>query len=109
MKRAFVLITLLLMVVALPAAAPPTLDASGSAALGAFLNSAIARGDVPGVVVLVTAPDRVLYHEAFGKMSLAKGTGMQKDTIFNIASMTKALTSTGVMILVEEGKLSLDD
>ena len=109
MKRAFVLITLLLVVVALPAAAPPTLDASGSAALGTFLNSAIARGDGPGVVVLVTAPDRVLYHEAFGKMSLAKGTGMQKDTIFNIASMTKALTSTGVMILVEEGKLSLDD
>jgi methyl acetate hydrolase len=64
---------------------------------------------VPGVVVLVTAPDRVLYHEAFGKMSLGQGTEMQKDSIFNIASMTKAVTSAGVMMLIDEGKLSLDD
>jgi methyl acetate hydrolase len=109
MKRALVLIALLFVVVTLPAAAPPALDAHGTAAIGAFLEGAIARGDVPGVVVLVTAPDRVLYHEAFGKMNMAKGVDMQKDTIFNIASMTKALTSTAVMMLVEEGKLSLDD
>jgi methyl acetate hydrolase len=109
MKRALVLIALLFVAGTLPAAAPPALDASGSAAISSFLKGAVARGDVPGVVVLVTAPDRALYHEAFGKMSLAKGTEMQKDTIFNIASMTKALTSTGVMILVEEGNLSLDD
>jgi len=109
MKRSLVLIALLFVVVAPPAAAPPALDAHGSAVIGTFLKGAIARGDVPGVVVLVTAPDRVLYHEAFGKMNMAKGVDMQKDTIFNIASMTKALTSTGVMMLVEEGKLSLDD
>ena len=108
-KRALVLVALLFAVIALPAAAPPALDSQGSAAIGTFLKNAVARGDVPGVVVLVTAPDRVLYHEAFGKMSLGKGTEMQKDTIFNIASMTKALTSTGVMMLFEEGKLSLDD
>ena len=76
---------------------------------GRFSKGAVARGDVPGVVVLVTAPDRVLYHEAFGKMNVAKGIDMQKDTIFNIASMTKAVTSAGVMMLVEEGKLRLDD
>ena len=51
----------------------------------------------------------MLYHEAFGKMNVAKGIDMQKDTIFNIASMTKAVTSAGVMMLVDEGKLSLDD
>ena len=109
MKRAFVIVAFLFAVVDIRAAAPPTLNTEGGAAIGTFLKSAIARGDVAGVVVLVTGPDRVLYHEAFGKMKTADGIDMQKDTIFNIASMTKAITSAGVMILVDEGKLSLDD
>jgi len=109
MKRYLALFAVLLFVVTLPAAAPPALDPQGSAAIGTFLKAAIARGDVPGVVVLVTGPDRVLYHEAYGKMNTAKGVEMQKDTIFNIASMTKAVTSVGTMMLVEEGKLALDD
>jgi CubicO group peptidase (beta-lactamase class C family) len=109
MKRAFLVVAFLLAVISLPAAAPPALSTQGGAALNTFLKSAIDRGDVPGAVVLVTAPDRVLYHEAFGKMSITKGLEMKKDTIFNIASMTKAVTSVGVMMLVEEGKLGLDD
>ena len=109
MKRFLVLSAVLLLVVNLPAAAPPTLDTGASAAIGTFVKSAIARGDVPGAVVLVTSPDRVLYLEAFGKMNVAKGIDMQKDAIFNIASMTKAVTSVGVMMLVDEGQLGLDD
>ena len=109
MKRFLVLFAVLLFVVTLPAAAPPALDAQGNAAIGTFLKATIARGDVPGVVVLVTGPDRVLYHEAFGKMNTAQAVDMQKDAIFNIASMTKAVTSVGTMMLVEEGKLALDD
>ena len=66
MKRAFVIVAFLFAVVDIRAAAPPTLNTEGGAAIGTFLKSAIARGDVPGVVVLVTGPDRVLYHEAFG-------------------------------------------
>jgi CubicO group peptidase (beta-lactamase class C family) len=91
------------------AAAPPAFDPQGARELSSFLGEAVSRGDVPGVVVLVTAPDRVLYHEAFGKMNSAQGVAMRKDAIFRIASMTKALTSTAVMMLVEEGKLGLDD
>jgi methyl acetate hydrolase len=53
--------------------------------------------------------DKVLYHEAFGRMNVAKNTPMAKDAIFNIASMTKAITSIGVMQLVEQGKVGLDD
>jgi CubicO group peptidase (beta-lactamase class C family) len=109
MKRLVVVVALLFAVVGIRAASPPALDTKGSAAIGTFLESAIARGDVPGVVVLVTGPDRILYHEAFGKMNVAQGVDMKKDTIFNIASMTKAITSAGVMMLIDEGKLSLDD
>jgi CubicO group peptidase (beta-lactamase class C family) len=69
----------------------------------------VTRGDVPGVVVLVVATDRVLYHEAFGRMDVARGVDMRKDAIFRIASMTKPITSVAVMMLVEEGKLGLDD
>ena len=109
MKRAFVVVAFLFAIIDIGAAAPPALNTEGGAALGTFLKAAIDRGDVPGAVVLVTGPDRVLYHEAFGKMSTAKALEMKKDTIFNIASMTKAVTSVGVMMLVDEGKLGLDD
>jgi len=109
MKRALIVFALLLFVASFPAAAPPALNAQGGAAIGSFLKAATDRGDVPGVVVLVTGPDRVLYHEAFGKMSITRGLEMKKDTIFNIASMTKAVTSVGVMMLVDEGKLGLDE
>ena len=91
------------------ASAPPQFDAQGSGALSRFLAESVARGDVPGVVVLVTAPDRVLYHEAFGKINVAQGVEMRKDAIFRIASMTKPVTSVAAMMLVEEGKLGLDD
>ena len=84
--------------------APPS-----TIALSSFLSDAVSHGDVPGVVVLVTTPDRVIYHEAFGKMNVAQGVEMRRDSIFRIASMTKALTSAGAMMLVEEGRLGLDD
>ena len=109
MKRVFVVVAFLFAIIDIGAAAPPALNTEGGAALGTFLEAAIDRGDVPGAVVLITGPDRVLYHEAFGRMSTAKALEMKKDTIFNIASMTKAVTSVGVMMLVEEGKLGLDD
>ena len=99
-----------LVTVAIACVSPrPALDATATGALSAFLSATVERGDVPGVVVLVVAPDRVLYHEAFGKMDTAHGVDMQKDAIFRIASMTKALTSTAVMMFVEEGRLGLDD
>jgi CubicO group peptidase (beta-lactamase class C family) len=93
----------------LEAAAPPSIPQQGTTALAAFLQGAVARGDVPGVVVAVVGRDGVLYQEAFGKANVAKDIAMSTDTIFNIASMTKPVTSVAVMMLVEEGKLKLDD
>ena len=90
-------------------AADPAVPAEGQAALSAFLRDVVVRGEVPGVVAMVVGRDRVLYHEAFGKQDVARDLAMQKDSIFRIASMTKPMTSTAVMMLVEEGKIGVDD
>jgi CubicO group peptidase (beta-lactamase class C family) len=107
MKRLLCLLPLLFVTVI--TAAPPSLPPQGATALSTSLKSATDRGDVPGVVVAVVDKNGVLYNEAFGKSSTVRNTPMAKDTIFNMASMTKAITSTAIMILVDEGKLKLDD
>lgn len=86
-----------------------TLPPEGAAALTAFLRVSVDRGDVPGAVVLVVSPEGVLYHEAFGRQDAARGVAMRTDTIFRIASMTKPLTSLVALMLIEEGRLGLDD
>ena len=98
-----------LLFVAIVTAAAPTLAPTGPTTLSAFLKSAIDRGDVPGAVVAVVNKDGVLYNEAFGQASTASHRAMAKDTIFNIASMTKAVTSAAIMMLADEGKLKVDD
>jgi methyl acetate hydrolase len=74
-----------------------------------MLRQAADSGDVPGVVAMAAAGDRLLYSGAFGRRWLPDGPAMTLDTIFWIASMTKAITSAAAMQLVERGKLSLDD
>jgi CubicO group peptidase (beta-lactamase class C family) len=108
MTRASFLLPVLLLV-QLQAAAPPAIPEQGVAALSRFLGAAVAQGDVPGIVAMVVNRDEVLYHEAFGRQNVAKDVPMAKDAIFRIASMTKPMTSVAVMMLVEEGKLALDD
>jgi CubicO group peptidase (beta-lactamase class C family) len=80
-----------------------SLPQAGTAALSAFLEAATARGDVPGVVVAVVNADGVVYHEAFGRSSTLRNAPMAKDTIFNMASMTKPITSVAIMMLVDQG------
>lgn len=109
MTRVLTVCAVLLLMLAYPDARAPTIPGSGSAALSGFLQSAVTRGDIPGVVALVVGPDGVLYHEAFGKLDVARNVAMPRDAIFRIASMTKPLTSTAVMMLIDEGKLKLDD
>lgn len=64
--------------------------------------------EIPGVVAIAASGSDVLYHGAFGKRDLSKPDAMTEDSVFWIASMTKAVTSAGAMQLVEQGKLSLD-
>ncbi len=72
------------------------------------LATAIDRGDVPGVVAMAATADGVVYEGAFGRRVLPGGAAMTTDSVFWIASMTKAITSTAAMQLVEQGRLSLD-
>ena len=73
------------------------------------LRQAAETKEVPGVVAIAANSDGVIYEGAFGKRDLANGTDMTADSVFWIASMTKALTATAAMQLVEQGKLQLDE
>jgi CubicO group peptidase (beta-lactamase class C family) len=73
-----------------------------------LLRRAVDAGDVPGVVAMATSRDARLYEGGFGRRVLGQETPMTTDTVVWIASMTKALTSTAAMQLVERGKLDLD-
>ena len=63
---------------------------------------------IPGVVAMAATDKEVLYQGAFGKRALGKPEPMTLDSVFWIASMTKAVTATAAMQLVEQGKLALD-
>lgn len=64
--------------------------------------------EIPGVVAIAASGNDVLYQGAFGKRDLSKPDAMTLDSVFWIASMTKAVTAASAMQLVEQGKLSLD-
>jgi methyl acetate hydrolase len=65
--------------------------------------------EIPGVVAMAATGSEVIYQGAFGKRDLTKDDAMTTDSVFWIASMTKAITTAAGMQLVEQGKLSLDD
>jgi len=64
--------------------------------------------DIPGVVAMAASGNELIYQGAFGKRDLSKDDTMTPDSVFWIASMTKAITGAAAMQLVEQGKLSLD-
>jgi len=82
--------------------------APAHAQIDAVLRRATDAGEVPGVVATAATDKGVFYEGAFGTRDLAKGPAMTSDTIFRIASMTKAVTSVAAMQLVEQGKLDLE-
>jgi CubicO group peptidase (beta-lactamase class C family) len=73
------------------------------------LHGYVDDGDLPGGVALVARHGKVAYLEAFGQRDRESASPMQSNTIFRIASQTKALVSVGVMILQEEGQLLISD
>ncbi|MFY7908847.1 MAG: serine hydrolase domain-containing protein [Emticicia sp.] len=73
------------------------------------LNQLVEQNKLPGMVALFTKNGQIVYQKAFGYSDFQTKKPMKTDDIFRIASMTKAITSTAVMMLYEEGKFSLDD
>src|SRR5205085_9561002 len=65
--------------------------------------------EIPGVVAVAATGSETIYQGAFGKRDLAKDDAMTADSVFWVASMTKAITSAAAMQLVEQGKLTLDE
>ena len=72
------------------------------------LRQAADRGEVPGVVALAGTSQGATYEGAFGRRDLSKPDPMTPDTVFWIASMTKAIVSTAAMQMVERGRVGLD-
>ncbi|MGH7094622.1 MAG: serine hydrolase domain-containing protein [Stellaceae bacterium] len=81
---------------------------SDSTRIDALLSASVDRREIPGVVAMATSEHGLLYEGAFGVRKLPSGAAMTPDTVFRIASMTKAITSVAAMQLVEQGKLLLD-
>jgi methyl acetate hydrolase len=65
--------------------------------------------EIPGVVAIAASGKEIVYQGAFGERDLSKDNPMTPDSVFWIASMTKAVTTAGAMQLVEQGKLALDE
>jgi CubicO group peptidase (beta-lactamase class C family) len=86
-----------------------TQQLANSSAIDAYLDQAVAETKIPGLVALAVDQDGVIYSHTSGYRNVAGGAPMSLDAIFNIASMTKPVAVMAIMMLVEEGKLSLDD
>lgn len=99
----------LLMLMGSGTMAQTALDPNGPADIDSYLRQVVEQTYIPGVVALVTNVDRAIYHGAFGQADAARGRAMREDAIFRIASMTKPITAVAVMMLVEQGRVALDD
>ena len=78
-------------------------------AIDEAMRDAVARKEVAGVVVMAADRKRVIYQGAFGVADIAEGRPLKLDALFRIASMTKAITSTAAMQLVEQGRFAIED
>lgn len=85
------------------------LSPSRLARIDAMINESLDNGSIPGAVALIARNGKIVYHKAFGMADFEKGRELDANDIFRIASQTKAITSTAVMMLWEEGLFRLDD
>jgi len=79
------------------------------ARIGDFFRNEIEHARIPGAVILVQQHGKVVYSQAFGMRDLASELPMTPDTLFRLHSMTKPITAVAAMMLIDQGKLSLDD
>jgi CubicO group peptidase (beta-lactamase class C family) len=77
--------------------------------IGELMQASVDAGDISGAVTLVARNGQIAHLEAFGYSELETRKPMRTDSIFRIASMTKPITATAIMMLVEDGSLRLSD
>src|SRR4029077_5415499 len=77
--------------------------------VGDYIRKEIATGKIPGAILLIQQHGKPVYSENFGVRDVATRWPMSADTIFRLYSMSKPITSVAAMMLVEDGKLRLDD
>jgi CubicO group peptidase (beta-lactamase class C family) len=114
--RVAAMVAAVLLAVPLPAAAvelgpPPGAELSREklSPIDDFLNGEIASGKIPGAIVLIQRHGKPVYFKCFGERDVEKATPMTADAIFPIHSVTKTITSVAAMMLVDRGKIALDD
>jgi CubicO group peptidase (beta-lactamase class C family) len=74
-----------------------------------FFRKEVADGKIPGAIVLISQHGKPVYYEKFGQRDVTTKEPMTDDTIFTVFSMSKPITSVAAMMLVDEGRLKLDD
>lgn len=89
--------------------APGTLSRAALGRLGDTIRNEVATGKIPGAVFLICQHGKPVYFESFGVRDPDTGQPMTPDSLFQIYSMSKAVTSVAAMMLVDDGKLALDD
>ncbi len=87
----------------------PTFSRAALDRIGDYIRNEVTTGKIPGAILLIQQHGKPVYFESFGVRDPAIGQPMTPDTIFQIYSMSKAVTSVAAMMLVDDGKLSLDD
>jgi CubicO group peptidase (beta-lactamase class C family) len=95
----------------LPRAKPEDVGLSSErlARIGAVLKADVDAGRIPGAVIAIARRGKLVAFDAYGWSDKAAGVAMTTDTIFNIASMTKPMTTVGALMLYEQGKILIDD
>jgi CubicO group peptidase (beta-lactamase class C family) len=93
----------------LPFAASAEQSLSPSAFIDLAMRTAVARKDVAGVVVMAADRKGIIYEGAYGVADIVETRPLKVDSMFRIASMTKAITSTAALQLVEQGKFAIED
>ena len=107
--RALVFLSLAPLLVATPAAGQRTFAPDRLARIDRLLQESVDSNRIAGAVALVLHDGKVVYERSVGWADREAGRHMAPDAIFRIASQTKAITSVAAMILVEEGRLALND
>ncbi len=88
---------------------PPRDTQAAISSISERLRPFVEDREVAGAVTLVATPDRIVHLDAIGKADIAAHKSMRGDSIFWIASMTKPITGTAILMLQDEGRLSVDD